>query len=42
MTTKISFTAGITSIDNFNFDADLSYSKELSKNLLKIQNQYHK
>ena len=39
---KISFTVGITSIDNFNFDADLSYSKELSKNLLKIQNQYHK
>ena len=27
MTTKISFTAGITSIDNFNFDADLSIFK---------------
>ncbi|MEB8093822.1 DUF1433 domain-containing protein [Staphylococcus caprae] len=32
---KISFTAGITSIDNFNFDADLSYSKELSKKFIK-------
>ncbi|OHO71005.1 hypothetical protein HMPREF2580_09365 [Staphylococcus sp. HMSC036D05] len=32
---NISFTAGITSIDDFNFDADLSYSKELSEKFIK-------
>ncbi|MGW7776537.1 DUF1433 domain-containing protein [Staphylococcus xylosus] len=32
---KLSFTAGISSIDNFNFEGDMLYSDELDKKLIK-------
>ena len=31
----LSFTAGIRSIDDFQFDTDISYTDELGENLLK-------
>lgn len=32
---KLSFTAGISSIDNFNFEGDMLYSDKLDKKLIK-------
>ncbi len=39
---KLSFTAGIRSVDDFQFDTDISYTDELGKNLIKILSQFLK